>query len=98
MWLEIFWFCSISIVASCVFLACILIAKRIDESAATSTRRRSEPEIVAISPNETRTVRSVENRYVRPDSNLLRSGGYQPRPGNHRPAIPKTGSGVQKRI
>jgi hypothetical protein len=46
-------------------------------------------------PNETRTFRSVESRYVTPDSNLLRSGGHQPRPGNHRPAVPKTGSGVQ---
>jgi hypothetical protein len=36
-----------------------------------------------------------EARYVSPDSNLLKSGGYQPRSGSKRPNPPTTGSGVR---
>ena len=41
--------------------------------------------------------RWIEQRYVSPDSNLLRTGGYQPRPSNSRPALPTTGTGIQRR-
>jgi hypothetical protein len=90
------------------FFVGTVVAKRvpIDTTAAAIARRRSvivglrekhsKPDLVLISPDETAEVRSIESRYVSPDSNLLRSGGYQPRPGNHRPAVPTTGSGVQK--
>jgi hypothetical protein len=109
MWMLIFWFCSISIASSFGFLIGTLMAKRkpIDTNAVANAKRhafivgwraavRSKPHLVLISPTETREVQSVESHYVSPDSNLLRSGGYQPRPGNHRPAVPKSGSGVTR--
>lgn len=37
---------------------------------------------------------AIERRYIRPDSNRLRSGGYQPRPSSRKPMPPTTGSGV----
>jgi hypothetical protein len=72
MWIEIFWFCSISIATSFGFLVGTWVtAKRtpIDTSALANARRhgfivgwrsagRSKPDLVLISPTETRAVKS----------------------------------------